>query len=300
MNILYFGDPQGAIALIEHSKAHAEKGQAPLHLCGLVAGRRGGPGAQKLQKLLKDYGTLPKWLEPNLKDPAIVSALAELKPDLLVSCFYPHRIPESVLAIAPGVNVHPSALPRWRGPDPCSAAIRAQDEMTAITVHVLSAGLDEGDVLLSVPVKIGETETGGHLAERMERNAAEIIADVVSRMALGEVFEPKPQTGEITWAKLEDPEALEIDWSKPADEVDAFIRAYSPDPGAFTGLGDELLVIFKGSPVEAAPFADLKPGTPFLVDGFCCIQCGDGALRIDRVRLGRTMLTGRKFAELLG
>ncbi len=286
MNILYFGDPQGAIELLKRN----------LNLCGVVHGRKGGPGWMKLLPQLKNT---PRFLEPNLKDPGVVAKLAALRPDMIVSGFYPHRIPKAVLDLAPGLNVHPSDLPRWRGPDPCSWAIRAGDRETAICVQKLAEGLDEGDVYLREKLEIGERETGGHLAERMEKRAAELLAEVVDRMARGEHFEAQPQQGEVTWAKMLDPEALEIDWTKPADEVDAWIRAASPDPGAFTGIGDELLVVLLGLPIEGGVFQQLQPGTSFIIDGEACIRCGEGALRLDRVRLGRRNMTGRELARLL-
>ncbi|MCA9546814.1 MAG: methionyl-tRNA formyltransferase, partial [Myxococcales bacterium] len=115
--ILYFGDPQGALALLDRG----------VPLVGVVHGRPGGPGWQALVPRVRH---LPRWFKPDLEAPEVVAALAALKPTLLVSGFYPRRIPPPVLALAPGVNVHPSDLPRWRGPDPAWWAIREGDAHT--------------------------------------------------------------------------------------------------------------------------------------------------------------------------
>ncbi len=105
MSVLYFGDPAGALALMDRG----------VTLCGVVHGRRGGRGWRGLVPRL---GDLPRWRLPDLEDPALAAELSALEPRLIVAAFYPRLIPRQVLDIAPGINVHPSDLPRWRGPDP--------------------------------------------------------------------------------------------------------------------------------------------------------------------------------------
>lgn len=285
MSVLYFGDPRGALALLD-------RGITPV---GVVHGRTGGPG---WLKLLARLGDVPRWTRPTLTDPAVVAALAALKPTLIVGSFYPRRIPPAVLALAPGINVHPSDLPRWRGPDPCGWAIRAGDAETAICVHWLTEGLDEGDILLREAVAIGPRETGGQLADRLEARGAALNADVAARLLAGEELAGAPQAGEVTWAPLTDDDDWEIDWSAPAEAVDRMVRAAAPDPGAFTGLEDELLVILRGAPVHAGRFESIPPGSPFVSGGRFFIRCGVGAYRLDRVRLGRRPLTGKALAAL--
>ena len=96
-----------------------------------------------------------------------------------------------------------------------------------------------------------------------------------------------------------EPDEWEIDWSMPAQTVDQMIRAARPDPGAYTGIGDELLVIHHATPTDSGRFGELPPGTPYVRDSRVHIVCGDGALRLNRVRLGRRILNGAEFAELL-
>ncbi|MEE2755667.1 MAG: methionyl-tRNA formyltransferase [Myxococcota bacterium] len=285
MRLLYFGDPAGAIELLDRE----------LNLVGMVHGRRGGRG---LKTLLPKIRHLPRWHLPDLTDPQIISSLNALRPDLLVSCFYPQLIPKSILSLAPGVNVHPSALPRWRGPDPCAWAIRAGDERTAITVHWLTDKLDEGDIIEQTPHDILPTDTTGRLATRLEALGAIQIADVVHRMARGQTPPSRPQTGDVTWAPLDKADDWEIDWHKSATEIERFVRAAMPDPGAYSGIGQELLVVYRSRKTEAGQFDFLPPGTPFVRDGFVHIKCGMDALQLRRVKLGRRTLSGPDFARL--
>lgn len=288
--ILYLGDPQGGLALLRH-------GLVPV---GIVHGRQGGPGWKALVPQVRD---LPRFLKADLNDPTTQAALAALEPTLLVAGFYPRRIPPAVLALAPGINVHPSPLPRWRGPDPTHWTIRAGDPTTALCVHWLSEGLDEGDVLVREEVAVQPRETAGHLAERLESLGASLLAATAARLAAGESIPATPQAGEVTWAPLVPGEQLEVDWTRSATEVDALIRASLPWPGAFTGLGGELLVLLAGRVVEAGAFERLAPGTPFVrrvgSSDRLHIRCGEGAWRIDRARLGHRDLSGEKLARLL-
>ncbi len=286
MSVLYFGDPLGALALLDRG----------VRLVGVVHGRPGGVGRSRL---IPQVRHLPRWTTPDLADPVVVAALAALEPALIVGCFYPRRIPMAVLDLAPGLNVHPSDLPRWRGPDPCHWTVRAGDATTALCVQWLAEGLDEGAVLSREVLAVGPRENAGHLATRLERLGAERIAEVAVRVLGGEIIEATPQSGEVTWAPLVPGDDLEIDWSRPAAEVDRLVRASAPDPGAFTGIGSELIVVFAGQPVEAGAFSVLPPGTPFVRKGLAHIRCADEAYRLDRLQVGRKALSGRAFAGLL-
>ena len=286
MSVLYFGDPAGALALLDLG----------VPLVGVVHGRRGGRGRQRLVPRVRH---LPRWRLPDLAAPEVVAALRRTSPRLLVAAFYPRLIPPAVLDLAPGINVHPSDLPRWRGPDPCVWAIRAGDTETAICVHWLTAALDEGDVLYRERVTIGPRQSAGRLAERLEALGAARVAEVATMLLAGTPLVAQPQEGGVTWAPLIDPDDWEIDWNQTAGEVSHWVRAASPDPGAYTGLGDELLVVYAGAPVPAGSFDALDPGTPYVRDGRIHVRCGSGAFRLDRVRLGRRHLTGRALARLV-
>jgi methionyl-tRNA formyltransferase len=284
--ILYFGEPRGVLHLLDRK----------VNVVGIVHGRPGGIGYRAMVPRVR---AIPRWSRADLHDPEIVAELAELAPTMLVSCFYPRRIPPEVLALAPGINVHPSDLPRWRGPDPAWWAIQEGDTHTAVCVHDLAEGYDEGDVLYRERFEIGPRESGGALALRMEALAAEIQADVVARLVAGETFEREPQGEGTTWAPLVKADDAEIDWTQSNIVVDRRIRAAAPEPGAFSGIGEELLVVFSGTPVDAGKFEILPPGTPFVMGEMAHIRCGEGAFRLGRLQLGRRRLTGRSFAALL-
>lgn len=308
MRVLYFGDPRAGLGLLESSG---------IQLSGVVHGRSGGEGARRFSSALKCLETshsIPRWRLPNLEDASILSALKATKPDLIISTFYPRRIPEEVLKIAPGINVHPSALPLWRGPDPAYWVIRSQELETAITIHRLSPLLDEGEILSQRVLKVKRRESGGALAVRLERAAATDIVQYAQRSS--ELFahskrkwleslQGRSQTGETSWAPLMDPNELEVDWSISAEEVDAFIRAAAPDPCAFTGFGNDLMVIHRGrvgmlaQALSESEGSEIPLGQALIDEGRCLIRCGSGFYQLDEVTIGRRRLSGERLAKLL-
>ena len=218
---------------------------------------------------------------------------------MIVSCFYPELIPTEILDLAPGINVHPSDLPQWRGPDPITHTILSGQSESAVCVHALTEALDAGDIYLRHSVEIGPKEDVGRLSLRLETLGADLITKVAVSWLQGGALNATPQSGTVSWAPQLDEDWWEIDWTKTSSEVDRFVRAAHPHPGAYTGIGNELLVIQKAFEVDAEQFSILSPGTPFIREQFVCIRCGEGALAIQRVKLGRRQMSGAAFAKLL-
>jgi methionyl-tRNA formyltransferase len=297
MRILYFGDPRG---ILEINRSLAEKGLAKdaIQYCGIVHGRKGGPGYFKMLKEIPQ--DIPRWIKPDLQNEEIYEKLKALKPDLLVSCFYPRAIPKKVLDLAIGFNVHPSDLPEWRGPDPAYWIVRTGQSQSAITVHLLSEGLDEGDIVAKQKVEVKAKETGCALAIRLEAMCSVFLGQVVVDYLQNPKITPTPQKGKTTWAPLIDPNDVEIDWTADALEVDRLVRACSPEPGAFTGIAGELAVVFSGCVVKNEKFDHFPAGSPFLFEGRYHIKCGVDSYRINWLKIGRKRVSGKKLAELMG
>jgi methionyl-tRNA formyltransferase len=305
MKVLYFGDPRAALGLIESTEYQ-------IKLCGLVHGRSGGEGAQKLASTIRNgpYHDLPRWHLPNLNDPSILQAISQTKPDLIVSVFFPRLIPQTILDLAPGINVHPSDLPKWRGPDPSFWVISQRESETAISIHSLTAKLDEGDIIYKERVKVRPRESGGALAVRLERQSAQLMVDYLQRLSQKPKWRSQlvgiPQTGETTWAPLMEPDDLEVNWGLTANRVDAFVRAAAPDPCAFSGLGNELMIIHRGRvadlsrPMNGQEQSLLPVGQALIDEERCLIRCGEGFYQLDEVTIGRRRVRGVHLAQLLG
>src|SRR5687767_9769653 len=123
LRIAYVGLPLGALAL-------AQAGFTP-DLIGL--GHPDAPGARRVRRVLGRRALVLG--RPDLHAGALQAALASVQPDVLLSWFWPQRIPEAVLTLPPlgAYGVHPSLLPRWRGPDPYFWALYQGDTETGVT-----------------------------------------------------------------------------------------------------------------------------------------------------------------------
>jgi len=214
----------------------------------------------------------------SLKTPEALADFAGLEADIAVVLAYGLILPQAVLdAPAKGcLNIHASLLPRWRGAAPIHRAIMAGDAKTGICIMQMEAGLDTGPVLLREATTIGEAETTGALHDRLSEMGAGLIVKALDRLD-DLVPEVQAEAGVTYAAKIDKAEA-QIDWSKPAVEVDRLIRALSPFPGAWTMVQGERLKALASRVIPGQG----QPGT--VLDDALSVACGTGAVQITRAQ----------------
>ena len=164
----------------------------------------------------------------------------------VVVCAYGLLIPESLLARALWLNVHPSLLPRWRGAAPVERAIMAGDEATGVSIIRLVRELDAGPLAAQDQFAVPLDWTAGDVFER----AAETAETLLTAGALeGASFVPQPEEG-VTYAAKITPADRVIDWSRPAREVHDRIRALSPHIGARGEVDGGDLIVWRSRLVD--------------------------------------------------
>ncbi len=101
--------------------------------------------------------------------------------DLFALASYGRILPASLLALprVGSLNVHPSLLPKYRGATPIQSAIAAGETETGVSIMLMDAGLDTGDVVLQQRVAIEPGETYGELHDRLARAGAELLAQAI-------------------------------------------------------------------------------------------------------------------------
>jgi methionyl-tRNA formyltransferase len=238
------------------------------------------------------------------------AAVAALRPDILISYAYGRIFGPKFLALFPkgGVNVHPSLLPRFRGPAPIPSTILAGDRETAITVQRLALEMDSGDVLGQFRLPLAGTETAEDIAEVASIMGADLLSQVLEEIEEGRE-NPRPQEGEPSYCSMLRKEDGLIDWSAPLLDIDAKIRAFYPWPCAFTyfrGLRMNILdsfpyphVTFAAGP-SSLDFEDALPGTLLGLDKSrgIMVQTIDGLLALRRLQLQqKRALPYREFAN---
>jgi methionyl-tRNA formyltransferase len=150
----------------------------------------------------------------------------ELAADTVVVCAYGLLIPESLLARALWLNVHPSLLPRWRGAAPVERALMAGDTRTGVTIHRTTKELDAGPIAAQEAFIIGPEDDAGAVYAR----AAEVAVRLLDEVLPDPQFTPQPEEG-VTYAEKITAADRELDPTNPIEAVNR-VRALSPHIGA--------------------------------------------------------------------
>lgn len=273
MRIAFFGLPLAALALLAdgHELAFA------------ALSRKGLPGTRRLRRALGDERVL---VVPRI-DRSFAARVRGC--ELVVSWFWTKRLPIEVVRAAPlgGFGVHPSLLPRWRGPDPYFWAIDAGDVVTGVTAHRLEAEYDTGAILGARELVIDPRWDAWRLARALDRPSLALLREIVGAFATGRRPAERPQDERaVTLAPEPDDALLEIDWGRDAEAIVRRVRAAAPYPGAWTFIGDEAVVITRAEPA-VAPRA-LQRGEGMVVDGRVVVASRAG---------GVALLAGRRVDE---
>lgn len=165
---------------------------------------------------------------------AFAGEIAGLELDALVVASYGRILPRSVLALPQmgALNVHPSLLPRYRGATPIQGALLAGDRETGVTIMLMDAGMDTGDVVVAERVAIEPDESYGSLHDRLARVGAALLARALQIGERAGTFPHHPQEGEPSVTRPIRKSDLLIDWSWGARRIVDHVRAYSPQPAA--------------------------------------------------------------------
>jgi methionyl-tRNA formyltransferase len=155
--------------------------------------------------------------------------------DLAVVVAYGLFIPEKLLNLPRlgFVNVHPSLLPKYRGPSPIQSAIANGDAETGISIMLLDKGMDSGPLLMQEKIVLDTRETQETLTEKIKTLGPELLVRTLRDYAVGKIS-PQPQDdSRATICKLLDRESGHLDLTCPAAEIDRLVRAYQPWPGTW-------------------------------------------------------------------
>jgi methionyl-tRNA formyltransferase len=191
--------------------------------------------------------------------PEFVAELIDLAPDCCAVVAYGALLRDGLLAVPPlgWINLHFSLLPAWRGAAPVQAAIAAGDTVTGATTFRIEPSLDSGPVFGVVTESVRPTDTAGELLARLSVSGAALLEATLDGIADGSLTAvPQPVDGVTVAPKITVDEAR-VRWELPAHVVDRRIRAVTPNPGAWTLIGD---LRVKLGPVEVSDREPLPPG----------------------------------------
>jgi len=234
------------------------------------------------QFILEEFSgaSLPIMQPETLKDEAFRAWIETIGAscDAFVIVAYGKILPQWLLDLPKQgiINLHPSLLPRWRGPSPLQAAIAAGDTMTGISIMKIDAGMDHGPLLAQVEEPILPEETAGSLHDRLATLGGNILPGILADYLAGTI-EPQEQDHSLaTFCKILSRDDGKLHPTKTAQELDNLVRAFTPWPGTYISLQENRLKILTSRVGPADPSKTV--GERFLSRDLPCLACSDGTI----------------------
>jgi methionyl-tRNA formyltransferase len=260
-----------------------------------AAGRRGKPEPSPVAREALERG-IPVLRPSRPNSDEFVAELEQLAPDCCAVVAYGALLRDGLLAVPPRgwINLHFSLLPAWRGAAPVQAAIAAGDNITGASTFQIEPSLDSGPIYGVVTEAIRPTDTAGELLERLAVSGAALLSATLDGIADATLTPVAQPTEGVSIAPKITVEQARVRWDLPAQVIDRRIRAVTPNPGAWTLLGDLRVKLGPVQMAEASaapePAEPLSPGAVHVDRKSVWVGTGS-----DPVRLGQIQPPGKKF-----
>ncbi|HKD42988.1 MAG TPA: methionyl-tRNA formyltransferase [Myxococcaceae bacterium] len=235
-------------------------------------------------------------LQPiKLREAGFLDAVRELSPDVAVVAAYGKILPRELLEV-PGhgcINVHASLLPRFRGAAPIQWAIASGDNRSGVCLMKMDEGLDTGPILRCAEVPIGPEVTSDELQQTLARVGAELIRRYLPDYLSGKLqLTPQSREG-VVLAPMLKKEDGQLDFGRPAAELERRVRAFQPWPGAFTRFQGKVLKVHRARTGARTG----SPGTVLAVgEQGIEVACGEGSLSLLQVQPeGKRTMSSAEF-----
>jgi methionyl-tRNA formyltransferase len=233
-----------------------------------------------------------------LKSTEEVGRLKDLRPLVIVVAAYAQILPQAVLAVPSRgcLNIHPSMLPRHRGPSPVAAAILAGDEVTGVSIMLMDKGMDTGPVLAQRQIRVLAWDTTGSLTVKLADLGAQLLMDTLPLWLEGKLEPQVQDSDKATYSKIIKKEDGRMDWARPAVELWRQVRAFQPWPGCYATWQGRLLKIIEAVPLPGRGEIGRVVEIPGQGSATVGVETGDGILGLVRVQLeGKRAVSADEF-----
>ena len=283
MHILLFGDGAWAANSL---KRLSQEGRS---LAGVVV--RAKSSDETLENLARELG-LAVYRPASVNDPAFLSNIAELKPDLNLSISYNQIFRRPMIELAPlgFVNFHAGKLPYYRGRNVINWALINGESEIGLTAHYIDEGIDTGDIILQRTLPVSWTDTYGDVLRNVVDAFPSLVSEAVSLIADGSAVR-QPQAdglhGTYFASRADGDEWL--DWTDTSYNLHNKIRAISrPGPGARTTLGGDPVIIWRAFYDTCWPKYIATPGQVVGLNPQegVLVKTGDSTLLVEEVQRG--------------
>lgn len=235
MRIIFFGTPYFVIPVLEALMAHFQ-------VVGVVT----APDKKVGRKQIVTPSQVAKYAQkhnipvftPEKLDQKFNHELQTTNPELFIVAAYGKLLPQHLMELPKfsSLNVHPSLLPKYRGPSPIQAAILNGDKVSGVSIIKMDDKMDHGLIVYAKEITLSSTDTFETLSKKMFFEGAKLLTEIIPDFINGKIT-PKEQNHNLaTFTKIIEKEDGYFDINNlPSHEVlDRMFRAYYPWPSAWT------------------------------------------------------------------
>ena len=234
----------------------------------------------------------------NINSPESVDKISKLYPELLVTASYASLIKKELRQIPTfgAINLHPSLLPKYRGPTPIQTALLNGEYKTGTTIFRLTSRLDAGPILAQRELVILPEDNFGSLKEKLANISAELLIEIIPAIKDNSLTERPQDENLASYTHKFSKKDFWINWDNKIKNIFNQIRAFSPSPGARTSIHNTNLKILQAEIYDSSK--NDKPGTiaGFIKNKGILVNCQDGQLLITRIQAeGKKVMSAWAF-----
>jgi methionyl-tRNA formyltransferase len=193
------GTPEFAIPSLEHLVLNQYQVVAVYTQPDKPSGRGRSLVSPPLKKVAEKLN-IPVVQLASLNEAHAIAQLTDFHPDVIVVAAFGHILPQTILDIPVHgcINIHPSLLPKYRGPSPVATAILAGDEFTGVSIMLITRRIDSGPILSRAQIPISAQDTTGSLMAKLSLVAAQLLTEVLVHWLCGELTPQSQNENEAT------------------------------------------------------------------------------------------------------
>jgi methionyl-tRNA formyltransferase len=285
MNLVFMGTSEFAVPALEKLAASSHRVMAVV----TQPDRPQGRGLEVRSTPVKEAAVARQMhlFQPeNVNDYEFLRELRALSPDVIVVVAYGQKLSNDILSLPRWccANIHPSLLPRFRGPEPVARAILRGETVGGVCIVKVVEKMDAGPVLGVTRVPIPPDATTTEFEAQLAPIGADLLVEVLDAIAAQTVIELPQNEREASYAPKFEKNDGRIDWRKPAVRVKDFVRALQPYPVAFTFHNRARLAVWKVAPAPG-PRSNPRPGVITAVEkDRVRVACGEGEVALLEVQ----------------
>ncbi len=282
MKILYLGSGHASI------QAFCNLAEKKFNITGLVLSKvpknipSRSSGSDAIKKAAMQYNIKAYSYTELLK------AVKETSPELIVVNNFIDIVPPKIIDNYKCINLHYALLPKYRGLHATQWALINCEKEVGFTVHFMTRGFDDGDILYQGRIKVCDNDTINTLYSKLNKESAMALPKVVEQIEKNTYKAVSQNERMATYVQRRYPSDGLINWNSTSLEIFNLIRALAyPYPGAYTFYKNEKLIIWKASLCKSPFYKEIPGRVVKITEKGILVKTRDNLLNVEKVQYGK-------------